>query len=119
MERLTYKEYKGCKDILTIDLHNGYTIIAIKSWNKDREIYNVEFRITENTVDKWDLIEEDESVYFSEDYKTINSSILKYVASNYSDGYYSYYIERYRYELYCFDTWNTVCEMGMSNISDT
>ena len=39
MQKLTYKEYKGCKDILTIDLHNSYTIIAIKIWNKDNQNY--------------------------------------------------------------------------------
>lgn len=42
MERLTYTEYKGCRDILTIDLHNGYTIIAIKSWTREYNNYYVE-----------------------------------------------------------------------------
>ena len=57
MQKLTYEEYRGCKDILMIDLHNGYTIIAIKIWNKEKENYTVELRIKENTVDKWDLID--------------------------------------------------------------
>ena len=37
MQKLTYEEYRGCKDILMIDLHNEYTIIAIKIWNKEKE----------------------------------------------------------------------------------
>ena len=44
--KLTYTEYRGCKDILTIDLHNGYTILAIKIWNKENEEYS-----------QWEIIE--------------------------------------------------------------
>ena len=51
MERLTYENYRGCKDILTIDLHNGYTVIAIKSWNPDEHKYTVQLMLKENTVD--------------------------------------------------------------------
>lgn len=29
MNKLTYKNYKNSDNILTIDLHNGYTVIAI------------------------------------------------------------------------------------------
>ena len=39
MERLEYENYKGCKDVITIDLHNDYTVIAIKSWNPDEQKY--------------------------------------------------------------------------------
>ena len=35
--KLTYTEYKGSKDILTIDLHNDYTVIAIKIWNTEEQ----------------------------------------------------------------------------------
>ena len=51
MERLTYENYRGCKDILTIDLHNDYTVIAIKSWNQDDRKYTVQLMLKENTVD--------------------------------------------------------------------
>ena len=56
----TYSLYRGCKDIITIDLHNRYTIIAIKTWNHDKKCYMVEFRLTKDNVDRWDLIEESE-----------------------------------------------------------
>ena len=110
MGKLTYTEYRGCKDIITIDLHNDYTIIAIKSWNKEKENYTVEFRITEDTVDKWDLISELESVEFVANYKTINSAILKHVATLFRNGFFDYYIQRYEYELQCFDKGNDFFE---------
>ena len=115
--KLTYENYRGCKDILTIDLHNKYTVIAIKSWNQDERKYNVEFRITENSIDKWDLIQEMESVEFNVNYRIINKAILKHVATLLSGGFFDYYIQRYEYELKCFDIGNEIIEK--ERIGDT
>ena len=108
--RLEYKNYRGCKDIITIDLHNDYTVIAIKSWNPDYHKYIVQLMLKENTVDKWDLIENAESIEFNVDYKIINKAILKHVATLLSDGFFNYYIDRYEYELKCFDRGNSIIE---------
>lgn len=107
-KRLTYKEYRGCKDIITIDLHNDYTVIAIKIWNKDRHNYSVQLMLKENTIDKWDLIEKAESLVFNVNYKTINSAILKQVATFLEEGFFDYYIKRCEHELMCFDTGNEI-----------
>ena len=108
--KLTYAEYRGCKDILTIDLHNDYTVIAIKSWNPDEHKYTVELRLKKNSVDKWDLIEKAESLEFNVDYKIINKAILKHVATLLSDSFFDYYIDRYEYELESFDRGNSIIE---------
>ena len=101
--RLEYKNYRGCKDILTIDLHNHYTVIAIKSWNPDEQKYTVQLMLKENTVDKWDLIEKAENIELNANYQTINSAILKQVSTLLEEGFFDYYIQRYTYELKCFD----------------
>ena len=108
--RLEYRNYMGCKDILTIDLHNDYTVIAIKSWNPDEHKYTVELRLKKNSVDKWDLIEKAESLEFNVDYKIINKAILKHVATLLSDSFFDYYIDRYEYELESFDRGNSIIE---------
>ena len=108
--RLEYKNYKGCKDIVTIDLHNDYTVIAIKSWNQDEQKYEIQLMLKENTVDKWELIEKAESLEFNVDYKIINKAILKHVSTLLSDGFFDYYIQRYEYELKCFDIGNEIAE---------
>ena len=110
MERLTYENYIGCKDIITIDLHNGYTVIAIKSWNPDEHKYYVQLMLKENTVDKWDLIEKAESIEFNVDYKIINKAILKHVATLLSDGFFDYYINRYEYDSECQNRGNDLFE---------
>ena len=110
INRLEYRNYMGCKDILTIDLHNDYTVISIKSWNPDEHKYTVQLMLKENNVDKWDLIEKAESIEFNVDYKIINKAILKHVATLLSDGFFNYYIDRYEYELKCFDRGNSIIE---------
>lgn len=117
-KRLTYKEYRGCNDIITIDLHNGYTVIAIKIWNKEKHSYTVQLMFKENTVDKWDLIEKAESLEFNVNYKTINSVILKQVSTFLEEGFFDYYIQRAEYEFRCFDVGNSVCEKERKNILD-
>ena len=101
--RLTYENYNGCKDIITIDLHNDYTVIAIKSWNPEN--FSVEFHLKEKTTDMWQLIQ-DATTVFHADNRTINSAILKHVATRFADGFYDYFIERYEYDLKCFDIGN-------------
>ena len=118
MVKLIYEEYKGSKDIITIDLHNNYTIIAIKIWNSDKHNYIVQLMLKENTVDKWDLIEKAESLEFNVNYKTINSAILKQVATFLEEGFFDYYIQRAEYEFRCFDIGNSICEKERKNILD-
>ena len=115
MQKLTYEEYRGCKDILMIDLHNGYTIIAIKIWNKEKENYTVELRIKENTVNKWDLIDnrndsKPEEFVFDTNYRYINSTILKKVSQLFEEGFFDYYIDRYNYEIKCLNRGNSFYE---------
>ena len=116
--RLEYKNYRGCKDILTIDLHNDYSVIAIKSWNSEEHKYVVQLMLKENTVDKWVLIEKAESLEFNVDYKIINKAILKHVATLLSNGFFDYYIKRYEYELKCFDIGYEIAEKERKNKLD-
>lgn len=108
-KRLKYDKYRGIDNIITIDLHNGYTIISIIG--KDESgVYDVQLMLKENTVDKWDLIEKAEHLAFNATDKTIYSAILKTVSDYLQEGYFDYYINRYEYELKCFDIGNTLLE---------
>ena len=97
--RLTYEKYKNSENVLLIDLHNNYVIVAIKLFNKEENKYIVELRIKHFMDDKWDLI--DEELEFEN--CNVNSAILKNVSEMYENGVFDKYIERYRYEADCFD----------------
>ncbi|MBQ4523368.1 MAG: hypothetical protein IJA10_10545 [Lachnospiraceae bacterium] len=108
--KLIYEKYKGLDNIITIDLHNDYTIIAISSQDKETNYYNVELHLKENTVDEWKLIEKAENLVFKVNEKRLNAAILKKVAKLLNNGFFDYYIDRYEYELKCFDVGNDICE---------
>ena len=108
-KKLKYNKYKGMDNIITIDLHNGYTTIAIIS-KDENEMYDVQLMLKENTVDTWTLIEKAEHLTFSTTDKTIYSAILKTIDTYLQEGFFDYYIERYEYELKCFDKGNELFE---------
>ena len=96
-------------NIITIDLNNNYTTIAIIG-KDETGTYDVQLMLKENTVDKWDLIEKAEHIMFTIDEKRLNAAILKKIATLLNEGFFDYYISRYEYELKCFDLGNDVLE---------
>ena len=59
--------------------------------------------LKENTIDTWKLVENVENLEFHAIQNTINSAILKKVSSFLEEGFFDYYIQRYEYEMKCFD----------------
>lgn len=108
-KRLKYEKYRGMNNVITIDLHNGYTTIAIIGKDKNND-YDVQLMLKENTVDKWDAIEKAEHIIIHSDEKRICSAILKIVSTYLQEGFFDYYIERYEYELNCFEVGNEIEE---------
>lgn len=107
-KRLKYEKYKNMGNILTIDLHNGYTVIAIIGKTDEGE-YDIELRLKANGIDHWELIEKAEHIILGEDVSTY-PAILKLVSNYLSEGFFDYYIDRYEYELKCFDIGDTLKE---------
>ncbi len=108
MKKLKY--VKLADSVLSIDLLNGYTIIAMKSYNYEKKNYDVKLYIKDNTVETLELIEQQEKIEFNADNKNINTIILKYVASLLSEGHFDYYINRYTYMIKCFEKGNALFE---------
>ena len=101
MQRLKYEKYRNSNEIITIDLHNGYTVIAISTGENGS--YITTLFLKENTIDIWKLIENAENLEFHANQNTIDSAILKKVSSFLEEGFFDYYIQRYEYEMKCFD----------------
>lgn len=99
---------------ITVDLKNGYSILALyKFYDKGR--WRVTCYIKDNTVDMWDLIEamEDTTVCFNDD-EGIGKTIADWIIQKNNDGYFTKYIERYKYQLECFD-WGNIFSQATSN----
>ena len=101
MQKLKYEKYRNSNEIITIDLHNGYTVIAISTGENGS--YITTLFLKENTIDTWKLIENAENLEFHANQNTINSAILKQISTFLEEGFFDYYIQRYEYEMKCFD----------------
>ena len=111
-KRLKYEKYKGINNIITINLHNDYNIVAIIGKNEN-DVYDVQLMLKENTIDTWTLIEKAEHLIFNATDKTIYSAILKTVSTYLEEGFFDYYINRYEYELKCFDVGDIMMQKEM------
>jgi hypothetical protein len=107
MEKLTWKKINNSNDVISIDLHNGYEIIAV-SGRTGKDTYTTTLFLKEYIVPKWDLIEGAGNLTFHT--KNINSTILKQIAKFLEEGFFDYYIERFEYEMKCFDRGNDFFE---------
>ena len=110
MQRLKYEKFNSSNDVIAIDLHNGYTVIAVTGFNTENKVYTTTLFLKENTIDTWKLVENAEILEFHANQNTINSAILKKVSEFLKEGFFDYYIERYEHELKCFDIGNEIAE---------
>ena len=108
-KKLKYEKYRGIDNIIAINLYNDYTVIAIIGKN-ETNAFDVCLMLKQNTIDTWTLIEETEHLIFNVTNKIIYSAILKTVSTYLHKGLFNYYINRYEYELKCFDLGNNICE---------
>lgn len=115
MQRLRYEKYNNSDNAITIDLHNGYVVMAISGYNREDKLYTTSLFISEKSTDEWHLINNPEHITFEETYKTINTAILKYISKCLNDGFFNYYIKQYEYQLKCFEKGNEFFE----SIGDT
>ena len=110
MQRLKYEKFNNSNDVITIEIHNGYTVIAVTGFNAENRVYTTTLFLKENTIDTWKLIENAENLEFHANHNAINSAILKQVSTFLQEGFFNYYIQRYEYEMKCFDKGNSIYE---------
>ena len=110
MQRLKYEKFNNSNDVITINLHNGYTVIAVTGFDTENGVYATTLFLKDNTIDTCKLVENAENLEFHANQNTINSAILKKVSEFLNEGFFDYYIQRYEYELKCFDIGNEIFE---------
>lgn len=97
---------------LNIDLHNGYSVMAIAKWDRDTEKYITTLYLKNNkfNINHFDLIEDFENFELDSDIKTVKTDITAIVTELLSDGFFNKYIKRYEYEQKCFEIGNDSIE---------
>lgn len=98
-KRLKYERVNNSNDVISIDLYNGYYIIAMSGFNKETEKYTTTLFLKDNGIDTLRMVVE--NIEFAATYKTINSAILKYVSDALDRGTIDKYIESFVFEQEC------------------
>ena len=98
-KRLKYERINNSNDVISINLHNGYCIIAMSGYNNETQCYTTTLFLKDEEFTTLRMIEED--IEFAANYKTINSAILKYVSELLENGTMDNYIESYSFEEEC------------------
>lgn len=96
MQRLKYEKFRNSNDIIVIDLHNGYSVIALSTYDNELKVYITTLFLKDNTIDRWELIEKADRIEFRANKNTINSAVLKQVSTFLEEGFFDYYINRYK-----------------------
>lgn len=96
-KRLKYEKVNNSNDVITINLHNSYTVMAISGHVEEE--YTTTLFLKDNEIDTWREIED--GISFVSNYKTINSAILKHVSNLMDNGKMDKYIETLKFELEC------------------
>lgn len=96
---------------ITVDMNNGYSILAMSRWNKEERLYNTTLYIKKNDIDRFDLIDIALSVE-TDNKKELCMKVLKYVEN--TD--FTYYVNRTKYELDCFERGNALYEKEKLNV---
>ena len=97
---------------ITVGMNNGYSILAISRWNKEKSLYNTTLFIKDNSIDRFDLIDTPTTVEFNvANKRDLCLEIMKYIEN--TD--FTRYINRTKYELDCFERGNALYERERLN----
>ena len=96
-KRLKYEKINNSDDVLSIDLFNGYSVIAITGYNDEIESYITSLFLKENSIDTFRLIGGADKLIVPK-CERINSAILKTVSDFLANGFLQYYIDQYEFE---------------------
>lgn len=108
MKKLTYVKTADIE--LTVDLQNGYTIVASGLFDYEKQEFHVTLYLKENSVSLFDLMEDFNDIVFETNQYYVKSAILKHIATLLSEGQFDSYIDRYEYMLKCFDAGSELFE---------
>ena len=101
--------------VISIDLHNNYSIIATSLYSFDEQKYKVALHLKHNELDLIQMMDDFEGMEFVATSKTIYSAILKSVSTLLSERKFDSYIRRYEYIMECFERGNEEIEKERLN----
>lgn len=88
---------------IEIDLHyKDYLVRAniLKIGNKESNTYDISLELRCSDVGRWDMLDEE---HYSLTSENINLDTYNFIMDKFANGFFKQFIDRYEYELECFD----------------
>lgn len=114
-EKLIYKRMNKSDNAITINLRNGYSVMAITGWDCENSIYNTSLFLSKNGYDCWKIIEGAENLQFHANVRTIGPAILKQVSDYLASGFFASHIKRYEFMLACVDSFYKLLDQAQED----
>lgn len=105
---LRYENF--CNNGVSVDLKNGYSVLAVMLWNNESKNYTVSFYLKGDTYDTLELIESKENFVIESTVKTVKYDVTKIINDLLFSGFFKEYTDRYEYMMKCFDMGNELYE---------
>lgn len=112
MEGIIMMRYKKHGETISVDLGNGYSVWGMALWNYENHYYNMTLYLQDNAIQQLRLVEEAENIHFKANRKILYAEMTRYIQKLIEDGFFVAYIEKYQYEMSCFDKGNEFFEQG-------
>lgn len=100
---------------IEFDLENNYKVKAEYVFDKVSGKYIVTFYLRQSHVGMWDQIDKATNITFDSPRETVKTDIAKYFTKLLIEGFFQYYIDRYVYQMNCFDRGNDLYEKERLN----
>lgn len=79
----------------------------LKIGDKESHTYDITLELRTSDIGKWDMLDEER---FSITSENINIDTCNFIMDKFSNGYFDRFINRYEYEMNCFDRGNELFE---------
>lgn len=97
-------KYESMGKAISVNLGNGYSIIALTKWDKEKERNVATLYLKDNKIPILDLIEKCEQLVLPYFNKTnFKSDMTNFIERCFVSGLFNEYIRRFQYQQKCFD----------------
>lgn len=100
---------------ISVEITNEYTVWAMANWNKETEKYKVKLYLKRNDIDLLDRMEHFDCEIES-DRQSIKLDLCNLITYLFENNNFEQFIERYEYQMQCFDKGNELLEKENRNV---
>ena len=100
---------------ISVEILNDYIVWAMANWDKEKQKYAVTMYLQRNDVDLLDKMEQ-LNYEIESDRQSIKSDLCKMITYLLDNNRFDLFINRYEYQMKCFDKGNELLESETKNV---